>query len=239
MAPTPRTESNWRAMVLSTNQLRASTSMLGELTVYASTGDPARLTLLITGSRTSAGRLERTCVTAERTSSSASWPDFSRRNSAVMVTPPSCTRVVMCLSPWVVAMAFSSLRATSVSSCAGAAPGKEALTVIVGRSRSGKFCTFMALKDSKPANVSITNSINDATGFLMDQAETFMDWAPYFGLAALLTRTVSPSFKNPAPVTAIVASGPMPSMISTDSLMRRPICTFCCATLLLASTLNR
>ena len=80
-------------MVLSTNQLSASSSMLGARTVNARIGAPERLTLLMTGSRTSAGRSERTPCTAERTSSTASCVAFSRRNSAVTVTPPSCTLV--------------------------------------------------------------------------------------------------------------------------------------------------
>ena len=62
------------------------------------------------------------------------------------------------------AIEFSILRATSVSSCAGAAPGSAAVTVTVGRSMSGKFCTFIALKDSMPAKVSSTNSITAGIG---------------------------------------------------------------------------
>ena len=40
--------------------------------------------------------------------------------------------------PCSVAIEFSSLRATSVSSVAGAAPGSEASTVTIGNSMSGK-----------------------------------------------------------------------------------------------------
>src|SRR4051794_2429155 len=80
----------------------------------------------------------------------------------------------MCFSPCSVAMEFSILRATSVSSCAGAAPGSDAVTLTVGRSMSGKFCTFMALKDRKPANVSSTNSITAGIGLRIDQDETFI-----------------------------------------------------------------
>src|SRR3989339_1302921 len=77
------------------------------------------------------------------------------------------------------AMAFSILRATSVSSWAGAAPGRLADTVTVGSSRSGNCCTFMALKDISPASVSSTNSMTAGMGFLMDQAERFMGVALY------------------------------------------------------------
>ena len=80
----------------------------------------------------------------------------------------------MCLSPCNVAIEFSILRATSFSSCPGAAPGSEALTVTVGKSRSGKFWTFIDCQDKMPASVSSTKIISDGIGFRIDQAETFM-----------------------------------------------------------------
>jgi hypothetical protein len=66
------------------------------------------------------------------------------------------------------------LRATSVSICPGAAPGKAAEMMMVGKSRSGKFCTFMLLKANIPAKLSKMNSTTDGTGLRMDHAETFM-----------------------------------------------------------------
>ena len=78
----------------------------------------------------------------------------------------------MCFKPCNVAMAFSSLRATSVSICAGAAPGSDAVTLIVGRSMSGKFCTFIALKDMMPPKQSSTNSMTAGMGLRIDQEET-------------------------------------------------------------------
>jgi hypothetical protein len=173
-APTPGSASSFLVMSLSTYQLSASSSICDEAMVKASTGWPARSSLVTTGSRTSAGRSARTRCTAERTSSTASCTGFSRRNSTMSVAAPSCTLVVMCFRPCTVAMEFSSLRATSVSSCEGAAPGSDAETVTVGRSMSGKFCTFIALNDSSPPKVSSTNSITAGIGLRMDQAETFM-----------------------------------------------------------------
>ena len=73
-----------------------------------------------------------------------------------------------------VAIEFSSLRATSVSSCAGAAPGRLAVTVTIGRSMSGKFWIFIRWKPSRPARVSMMNSSTAGIGFRMHQAETFM-----------------------------------------------------------------
>ena len=92
-APTPRAASRRRATVSSTNHDSASASMRGDAMAKASTGCAARSTLLTIGSRTSPGRSPRTRATAERTSSSASCTGFSSRNSAVRVTPPSCTLV--------------------------------------------------------------------------------------------------------------------------------------------------
>src|SRR6476620_4435914 len=84
----------------------------------------------------------------------------------------------MCLSPCTVASEFSIFRATSVSSCDGDAPGSAAAIDTVGRSMSGKFCTFMAWKASSPANVSSTNSITAGIGLRIDQDETFSIAAP-------------------------------------------------------------
>ena len=255
-APTPGTVSRRRAMVSSTNHDRPSSSSWVDCTVYASTGVPARSTLVMIGSRRSAGMSARTRLTAERTSSTASCTGFSSRNSARMVTVPSCTVVVMCFKPCRVAIEFSILRATSVSSCPGAAPGSRAVTLTSGRSMSGKFCTFIALKDSMPAKVSSTNSITAGIGFLIDQDETFMaglrrgvgsgsaSSAPYFvaegrgastaadvfGSDSCTTLTRSRSFRKPAPCTTTGVSAARPAVISSRSPTRRPVCTLRCDT---------
>ena len=236
--PTPFTPSRRRATVLSTNQLRASSSMLGERMVRAKMGAPDRLILLTTGSRKSLGKSERTPCTALRTSSTASWVGFSSRNSAVMVTPPSCTLVKIFFKPCKGASAFSILRATSVSSCAGAAPGSEADTVTVGNSRSGKFCTFMLWKDNSPAKQSITNSMMAGIGFLIDHAERFILHAPYFlaSGAASTTRTTSPSVKKLAPLATRRSCGVTPASSSICSPTRRPVCTLSCTTRLSGPT---
>ena len=80
----------------------------------------------------------------------------------------------MCLTFCSVAIEFSILRATSVSICAGDAPGSEAVTVIVGRSMSGKFWIFIARKPSRPTSVSMMNSRIAGVGLRIDQAETFI-----------------------------------------------------------------
>ena len=80
----------------------------------------------------------------------------------------------MCLMSCSVAMEFSSLRATSVSSCAGEAPGSEAVTITIGRSMSGKFWIFIARNDISPASVSMTNSRMAGVGLRIDQDETLM-----------------------------------------------------------------
>src|SRR5574337_300968 len=80
----------------------------------------------------------------------------------------------MCLTSCSVAIEFSILRATSVSSCAGAAPGRLALSTTVGRSMSGKFCTFIRAKDSMPSRLSMMKRSTPGTGLRIDHAETFM-----------------------------------------------------------------
>src|SRR5580765_5747420 len=79
----------------------------------------------------------------------------------------------MCLSPCTVAIEFSILRATSVSSCAGDAPGSDAVTITVGRSMSGKFWIFIVLKLITPVSVSMMKSSTAGIGLRMHQAETF------------------------------------------------------------------
>ncbi|MCY1381437.1 hypothetical protein D9M69_693440 [compost metagenome] len=78
------------------------------------------------------------------------------------------------MSPCSAARLFSILRATSFSSWVGAAPGRLATMVILGTSRSGKFCTFIDWNENSPASVSMTNSIAAGMGLRMDQAETFI-----------------------------------------------------------------
>ncbi len=173
-APTPGTARRRRVRVSSTNQDSAWSSMRSDAMAKARMGCEESSSLVTMGSRRSAGMSARTRETAERTSSTASCTGFSRRYSAAMVAVPSTMVVVMCLRPCVVAMAFSILRATSVSSWPGAAPGRAAVTITTGRSMSGKFCTFIARNDSRPAKVSSTNSIAAGMGLRMDQAERFM-----------------------------------------------------------------
>ena len=86
--------------------------------------------------------------------------------------------------PCSVATEFSILRATSVSICAGAAPGRLAVTVTVGRSMSGNCWIFMRLKAITPSRVSMTNSSIAGIGLRIDQAETFMAGAMASGAAA-------------------------------------------------------
>src|SRR5688500_1387391 len=80
----------------------------------------------------------------------------------------------MCFTPCTVAIEFSSLRATSVSSCEGEAPGRLALTVTVGRSISGKFWIFIARNAITPASVRRMKRRIAGIGLRIDQAETFM-----------------------------------------------------------------
>src|SRR5574343_187606 len=105
----------------------------------------------------------------------------------------------MCLMPCRVATEFSILRATSVSIWAGAAPGRLAVTVTVGKSISMNCWTFMAEKEIIPASVSSTNSRMAGVGMRIDQAETFMGGSrqPTKGKrAGLRGSRKKPSFRN-------------------------------------------
>ena len=175
-APTPLTASKRRVTVWSTNQLKPSLSKSVAAMVKAKTGPPVNSSLRTIGSSKSGGKSPLTPLTAERTSSSASCTDFSIRNSQVMSTLPSWILVYRFFKPETETTAFSIFRATSVSICTGAAPGKAAVMTMVGKSKSGKFCTFIWLKDNRPAKVSNTNNTTEGTGLRIDQAETFMAW---------------------------------------------------------------
>ena len=155
----------------------------------------------------------------------------------------------MCLTPCSVAIWFSILRATSVSSCDGDAPGSDAVTVTVGRSMSGKFWIFIARKLIAPMAVSMMKSSTPGMGFLIDQDETLiMAWAaslaPPTRAVALIaagvstTRTVSPSARKPPPMATTRASGASPAVTSMRSPKRRPTSILVCVTLLSGPTLK-
>src|SRR5688500_18127733 len=103
----------------------------------------------------------------------------------------------MCLTPCTVATEFSILRATSVSSCDGEAPGSEAVTMTVGRSMSGNCWIFIALKLMRPTSVSIMNSSIDGIGLRMHQAETLN------GIADLAYLVAGAAVTDPVPAAAV------------------------------------
>ena len=174
--PTPGTPSRRLVTVSSTNQLTSCRSRRGVLpsafitaaALKVSTGRPAVLTLVTCGSRISPGRSARMLTTASRTSVTASEIGFSRMNSTITCAWPSSTLVVMFFTPCRLATASSSLRATSVSSCAGAAPSSVAVTMTTGSSMSGKSCTPVVLNASRPTSVSMANSSSAGTGLRME-----------------------------------------------------------------------
>ena len=55
--------------------------------------------------------------------------------------------------------------------------GGAAVTITTGRSMSGKFCTFICLKENSPASVSSTKIMAAGIGLRIDQEETFMGGA--------------------------------------------------------------
>ena len=97
-------------------------------------------------------------VMASRTSSSAGSSAVSRWNSTKVTDCPSVTEEIVRLTPSSVATAFSTRRVTSVSSCAGAAPGRFTVTVTIGKAMSGKRETGSWWNANSPATHSAMNS---------------------------------------------------------------------------------
>jgi len=139
---------------------------------------PAEVTLETVGLVMLAGRSALAESTALRTSFKASSVFLSISKETLMATEPSVMVVVMWSSLVSEASLSSILRATWVSSWAGAAPSSEAAILMVGRSMSGKFWMPSPLKAWSPKTVKRTKSNSEGTGFLMAQADTFMIVTP-------------------------------------------------------------
>ena len=124
----------------------------------------------------------------------------------------------MCLMPCSVAIEFSILRATSVSICAGAAPGSDATTVTVGRSMSGNCWIFIALEADDADQRQHDEQQHRRESGCGSTTRKRSSRSPHYSycFAADLTgsagdsttRTVSPSARKPAPVstTRVVGS---------------------------------
>ncbi|MNU96192.1 hypothetical protein D3C71_862220 [compost metagenome] len=136
--PTPPTLSSVFPTTSSTNQERASSSIAGISTAYVRIASLLARTALTVGCCKSLGRLDRTRSIASLVSIKASEMGLPSSNSTEMLTAPSVTSVLMCLTLSKVAKESSILRATSVSSCAGAAPGCERPIRTTGMSTSGR-----------------------------------------------------------------------------------------------------
>ncbi len=138
---TPLTDSSALARSLSTNHDRSCSSSVVELAVYVSSAELAASLFETVGAAISLGRLARAPSTALRTSLSAVCGSFSSLKLTLMLTAPSVILVVMWSSCDSEVSLSSILRATSFSSCEGAAPSSEAEMLMVGRSMSGKSWT--------------------------------------------------------------------------------------------------
>src|SRR5688572_19539042 len=80
----------------------------------------------------------------------------------------------MCRMPPSDARLSSIRRVTSVSSVPGVAPGKPAVTMMAGNSRSARFCTVTRLKPITTDAQSRTNNRIEGMGLRMAHAEKFM-----------------------------------------------------------------
>ena len=87
---------------------------------------------------------------------------------------PLATLEVTFLTPLIPATASSIFLVTCASISAGAAPGCETFTRMIGTSMLGKRVIGRALKLCQPMTIRITKARMGATGLRMDQAEKFM-----------------------------------------------------------------
>src|SRR5690349_16040144 len=129
------------------------------------------------GSSIARGRSERILVTASLTSFSARSVSTSSQNSMTVDDLPSVSVEVTCLTPETLATESSILRATCVSSSAGAAPDCVTVTEMTGTSMFGNLVIGRVLNDTQPSASSTTNSRTDGTGWRIDQAEMLNDMA--------------------------------------------------------------
>ena len=172
--PTPFTASSALETLLSTNQDRSCSSRRLDAIVYVSSDEPAKVCLDTVGAAMLLGNSARALSTALRTSLSAASLSLSSSKLTLMLTAPSVIVVVMWSSSVSEASLSSILRATSVSSCDGAAPSSEAVTWMVGTSMSGKSWISSRWKPIRPSTVSRMKSRTEGTGLRMAQAEKFM-----------------------------------------------------------------
>ncbi|MNS17736.1 hypothetical protein D3C72_494170 [compost metagenome] len=138
-------------------------------------GSPEPLGCEMIGSLTSAGSCWRMRLTASRTSLRAVSVSEPTLNSTIVVLVPSTTVERMWSRPFTPTTASSTLRVMSVSSSVGLAPGRVTVTTIMGKSTSGHWLMPRPRKVPRPITVRSTNSMKMGIGFLMAQAEMFMN----------------------------------------------------------------
>ena len=102
---------------------------------------------------------------------------ISSQNSITVEDLPSVNVEVTCLTPETLDTASSTLRATCVSSSAGAAPDWVTVTEMIGTSMFGNLVIGRLLNDTQPSASSTTKSSTEGTGWRIDQAEMLKDMA--------------------------------------------------------------
>jgi hypothetical protein len=166
------------ATSLSTSHDSSSSFKLSDSTVYVSSAPLAVVRFETFGGAMPAGSSARARSTALRTSPSASSLSFSSSKLTLMFTAPAVIVVLMWSRRVSEVRVSSILRATSVSSCDGAAPSSAAVMLTCGRSVSGRSWISRLRKPMTPRKLSKMNSRTAGTGLRIDHAETFIARAP-------------------------------------------------------------
>src|SRR6185312_10220672 len=115
-------------------------------------GESAGFTLRYDGGRMPSGSLRRVCEIAAFTSCAAASMSRSRVNWIVIDVDPSWLVDVMLSMPAIVENCFSSGVATDDAIVSGLAPGRFALTLIVGKSTDGRSLTGSRWYETTPKN---------------------------------------------------------------------------------------
>ena len=142
------------------------------------------------------GRLPRAALMAACTSRAAASMSRSRANCSVMLVDPRALDEVISVTDAIRPNWRSSGVATEEAIVAGLAPGRPALTEMVGNSTSGSGDTGSSRYAAAPANVIATNRSVVATGFRMKGSEIFIVYPAGTGSAPAGTVLVSARREN-------------------------------------------
>ena len=183
--PTPLTWASFCAMMVEAASYIWPLVRTGEVRASMKMGESAGFTFRYEGllGRLD-GRLPRAALIAACTSRAAASMSRFRSNCNVMLVEPKALDEVISVTPAILPNWRSSGVATEEAMVSGLAPGKPALTEIVGNSTCGRGDTGSSRYAAAPASVIATNMSVVATGFRMNGSEIFIDYSAEAATAA-------------------------------------------------------